>query len=109
MNEMNLTNLSALNDVLDFLVVRRGAMLHTGLNNAVRSTGSFNHGSPFTDRQSQGFLHVNILARLAGQNGWHGVPVIGRSDVDGMNIIAFEDPPKIFVGLGSVRSKTFPG
>ena len=46
-----------------------------------------------------GFSHVDVLARLAGENRHPGVPVVGRGDHDGVDFLVVEHAPEVVFEL----------
>ena len=48
------------------------------------------HLAAFGDRQRQRLLAVHVLARLAGVDRHQRVPVVGRGDDDGVDVLAVE-------------------
>ena len=61
------------------------------------------HGPPLAHRDRSRLLDVDVLARLASVDGLHRVPVIGRSDHDGVDVLAQTN-----VAIVGVRSDPGP-
>jgi hypothetical protein len=60
------------------------------------------HGPQHLDRLvdivRQGLLAVDVLAGAEGRQRDDGVPVVGRGDADGLNILAVDDLAEVVVG-----------
>ena len=61
---------------------------------------------PFADGVRQRLLAVNVLARLRGLDGTEGVPVVGRGDDDGIDVLAAEELAEVCVG-GAAGERAF--
>jgi hypothetical protein len=45
----------------------------------------------------EGFLQINVLARLHSRDSLYGMPVIGRADTDSVNVVASQQVAKVTV------------
>ncbi len=98
-HEVHVTDLAALDDLLDLLVMRRRSMLRAVLDDAVVLPGCLDHLPPLDDVVAERLFDVDILARLAGEHGGNGVPVIRRGDQHGMDVLPIQRPAEILVAL----------
>jgi len=74
-----------------------GAALGAGLDDLLVFAGGVHELAAFPDVVGDGFLDVNILARLHGPDGSEGMPVIGRGDGDDVDVLVFEHLPDVGV------------
>ena len=65
------------------------------------------HRAAFLDVVRQRLLHIHVFARLTGEHGWNGVPMIGRCDPHGVQVLLFEQSAKILVLLRQRASPFF--
>jgi hypothetical protein len=65
-------------------------MLRAGLYDAVVLAGGPDHLAAFRNRVADRFLHVHVLARLAGIDGHQRMPVIWRGDYQSVNVFAIQ-------------------
>ena len=72
-----------------------GTVLRTGLNHAPMTASRFNHGTPFMEIVTDGLLDIDILAGFTGPDRLQGMPVIGRGQRDGMQVITFQQSSEI--------------
>ena len=59
--------------------------------------GGLDHLAALVNGHGQGLLHVDVLARLAGLDRLDGVPVVGRGDDHGVDVLAVEHAAKVLV------------
>ncbi len=76
-----------------------GAILGTHLDNPAITSRRLDHLPALVDRPAERLLAIDVLARLAGQHGDGGVPVVGRGHEHGVDVLAVEDAAKILVGI----------
>ncbi len=81
------------------LRVRGAARLHADLDDALVLAGGLDHLAAFPDVVGERLLHVDVLARLAGQDGPEGVPVVGRRVDQGVHVLVVEDTPEVLHDL----------
>ena len=82
--------------------VGRGALLGAHLDElAGLVAGGDDHGA-FGGVVAAGLLDVDVLAGLYAGDGHGGVPVVGRGDGDGVDIVGGEDLAEVLLGLWSV-------
>ncbi len=81
------------------MVVLAGVDQVAHLGDALVLLGRGHHGPALGDPVRQRLLAVDVLAGLAGQDGRDRVPVVGRGDHDGVDILAVEHLAEIVVGL----------
>ena len=60
------------------------------------------HQPAFADVVSAGLFHIDMLARIAGQDRGRGVPVIGRGDPHGIDRRIVQDTSQILSDLASL-------
>ena len=78
-------------EILEGLVTgRAGAALRAHLDHAAVLAGRGDHLPAFPDVVGQRLLDVDVLARLAGPDGGQGVPMVGRGDDDGVDVLVVE-------------------
>ena len=61
--------------------------------------GDLDHGLALGDGQRQRLLAVDVLALAHGVDGDQGVPVVGRGDDDGVDVLAVEQLAEVLVGF----------
>ena len=71
------------------------AALRAVLHHDLVAAGGLEQQSAFAEVVAARLLHVDVLARLAGQNGRRGVPVIGRGDDHGVDRLVVEHAPQV--------------
>ncbi len=64
-------------------------------------TSGGDHRPAFANGDRGRFLDVDVLARLAGVDRLHGVPMIGRGDHDRVDVLAETDVTVVAVGFDS--------
>ena len=67
-----------------------GAALRARLHDPFVFARRLNHFAPFPDVVTDRLLHVNVLARLHGQNRGERMPVVRCRDADGVEVLQFE-------------------
>src|SRR6266480_5432918 len=88
---------TAANDARHLGVMWGGPLLGAHLNDSVMATRRFDHRPSVLNIMGEWFFHINVLPRLAGEHRGNGVPVVGRGDEHGVDVLSFEQPAKIFV------------
>jgi len=68
-----------------------------GLENHAVATDRFDHRATLGNRQRHRLFAVNVLTSFGGHNGHHRMPVVGRDNSDGVNIIAGQKLAEIHV------------
>ena len=68
----------------------RRAAMHADLDDPVVLPRRVDHRPALDDRHRQRLLDVHVLARPAGGDHLDGVPVVGRRDHDGVDVLAIE-------------------
>ena len=58
------------------------------------------HPLAFVDENRERLLHIDILARRAGHDGEHGMPVVGRGHHHSIDVLVLVHLAKIAVALG---------
>ena len=89
--------------------VLRAAPLRADLHHAVVAPRGLDHQPALADVVSTGFLDVDVLAGIAGENRGRRVPVVGRGDDDRIHGAIVEDPPHVFVGPGGLAGGALDG
>lgn len=74
-----------------------GAALGAVLDDAVVFAGGFNALAAFEDVVAAGFLDVDVFAGLASPDGDEGMPVVGRGDGDGVDVVVFQELADVVV------------
>src|SRR5690606_18529085 len=80
------------------------AALSADLDHTAVFPGSLNHLASFSQCIGNRLLDVHIFARLTGPDCLKGVPVIGCSDGNGINVRIFEKSAKIELSAGAISS-----
>jgi len=85
--------------------------LHTaGLEDAIVTPHGVDHSPGLFDRLRQGFLAVDILARLGGLDDRNRVPVVGGRNHDGVDIVPGDHLAEVAVGIATlVRAAALAG
>ena len=73
----------------------RRPAVNADLDDPVVLPRRLDHRPALDDRHRQRLLDVDVLARVAGGDHLDGVPVVGRGDHDGVDILAIEDRAEI--------------
>ena len=72
------------------------APLRADLDHAVVLARRLAHLVALVDGLRQRLLDIDVLARLAGQDGGAGVPVVGSGDDHAVDVLVLEHPAKVF-------------
>jgi hypothetical protein len=80
--------------------VRATAPLRAHLHDPLMTRSGFEHRAAFVDGLCKGLLNIHILAGLAGENGWQGMPMIGCGNQHHIDIFPVEDSAEILDGIG---------
>jgi hypothetical protein len=83
----DLANLATLNPLDRFLVNRTRPAMQANLRDAARLLGSLYHLTAFMNGETQRLFNIHILASAAGVDHLQGMPVIGRGDHHGVDIV----------------------
>ena len=73
--------------------------LRAHLHDPVVPPGRLDHPPAFADREREGLLDVDILARVARHDRLDGMPVVGRGDDHRVDVLLVEDAAEILVPL----------
>ena len=57
------------------------------------------HPLAFVNEERHRLLDVNVFAGRAGHHGHHGVPMVGRGDDNGLDVLIVEQLAKVAIGL----------
>src|SRR5574344_202192 len=68
-----------------------GTLLAAHLHNAVVLTYGFFYGKTFGDGVGQRFLTINVFTGLAGIDGHEGMPMVGSSYFDGVDVMTIQE------------------
>ena len=80
-------------------------MLRAGLHDAVVAPRRLDHRAAFADIVRERLFDVDVFASLAGEHRDGGVPVVGRGDMNGVDVFPLQQPPEILIRL---RLRTGP-
>jgi hypothetical protein len=83
-----------------FVIHGIGAKLRPELERFFRFRDGIVNLEAFFEIAREGLFPINMFARLHGIDGHLGVPIVHRSDNDGIDILAFEKFSVIAVGVG---------
>ena len=78
-------------------VLLAGSQLAAGLEHAIELADRLDHRRAFVDRQRQRLLAIHVLARLARLDRRDGVPMVGRGDEHGVDVLAGEHVAEVVV------------
>ena len=91
-------------DELDRRADRRPAAIHRAdLHDLPVPRRRFHHLSPFPHGVRRGLLDVDVLSGLQGPDGGERMPVIGRGDDDGVDVLVVHHAPQILDEAGLER------
>ena len=88
--DFDVADLPALHELERLPHAGHAAALHAHLAHASELPRPLRHHAALLHVVAAGLLHVDILARLHCPDGHQGVPVVGRGDRDGVDILAVE-------------------
>ncbi len=74
--------------------------MRADLDHTLRAPCRFHHSATFENGEGNRFLDIDILARCARVNGLDRVPVIGRGNHHGVDILALKYLAEIGIGVG---------
>ncbi len=77
------------------MIVLAGVDQVAHLADALVLFDGLHHGSAFLDAVRQRLLAIDVLSGLARHDRGDSVPVVGRGDDDGVDILAIEHAPKV--------------
>ena len=75
--------------------MRRRAMLHTRLDYPIVTARGFDHGAPLFDIVRERLFDIDVLASLAGHHHRNCMPMIGRGDMNCIDLFQFEQLPEV--------------
>jgi hypothetical protein len=91
----------------DFDGVRRRALLVANLNHLavflLRGDEQFTFAGVLAGR----FFYIDMLARLEAVNSERGVPVVGRGDGDGVDVLRLKGFAEVALRLGGIAKRFF--
>ena len=87
--------LAAVDVLLGGEVLRPGALLSAHLDDPLVLASRVDHLAPFPDRDRQRLFDIHVLARLAGLDRGHGMPVVGGRHDDGIDVTTIQDAPEV--------------
>ena len=87
---------------------RARALLQADRRNAFRISGGLDQQLAFTNGVADGFFEIQILARLQSLNRRNRMPMIWRSDDDGIYVFAVKDAAKIGYGVNTFAAFAQP-
>ena len=73
--------------------------LRAHLHHPVVAPRRLDHPTALADGERERLLGIDVLARIAGHDRLEGVPVVGRGDDHGIDVLLVEDPAEILVPL----------
>jgi hypothetical protein len=79
-------------------VVGAGALLAADRADALRSPGLVDHDAALAQHQRQRLLDVDVLAGPQRRHRHQGVPVVGRGDDDGVDVLVVEHLSEVVQG-----------
>ena len=79
------------------------ALLATHLQDAVVSTHGTLYGQSLGDGIGQRLLQIDVLAGLERMDGHEGMPVVGRGNLDGIDILTLEHTLILFIDVATHR------
>ena len=92
----------ALEDPLDAVAnTRRAAALRADLQQFSRPPTSSGHQPPFADVVATRLFHVDMFAGVECQDGRGGVPMVGRGDHHGIDVVVVQHAAQVGHGRGS--------
>ena len=100
---LHVADLPALHEVERFPHAGRAAALHAHLAHASELPRPLRHHAAFLHVVAAGLFHVDVLARLHRPDGHEGVPVVGRGDRDGIDVLAVQKAADILHVGGRVQ------
>ena len=83
---------------LDVVLAR--ALLHSDLADALVDSGRIDHARSLLDPEGERLFHVDVFARVEGVDGDRSVPVVGRGDQNGIDLLKFQQLRVIGEALG---------
>ena len=92
---LHVADLPALHEVERLPHASHAAALHAHLAHASELPRPLRHHAALFHVVAAGLLHVDILARLHRPDGHQGVPVVGRGNRDGVDILAVQEAADI--------------
>ncbi len=104
---MHVLEAAALDQFRSFHEMRRGPVLGAREEDSLRRGGSLDHRLAFEDVVSQRLLYVDVLSRPDRINSGQGMPVIGRGDVDRVDVPVVNSPPVVLANLASSARQSF--
>src|SRR5262249_32600261 len=98
MDLVNLAEPAGTHNLVRLLELGHRPLLHADLNDAPMLILRLDHDLPFGAIVGERLLDIDILAGGAGSHGHRHMPVVGASDDDGVDVLAFEEGMEILEG-----------
>ena len=67
------------------------------MEDALIFAGGLHHGAGFVNGEGERLFAIDIFARFAGGDGEEGVPVVGRGDDHGINVLPRQQITEVFI------------
>ena len=96
---MNLAEIALADEFLGRAIVTPATLLGAHLHHAVVLTGHLGHPLALVDKERHRLLDVDVLAGRAGHHRLQGVPMVGRGDHHGLDVLVIEHFAKVAIGL----------
>ena len=95
----DVADLPVADQVIGHLPARVGGRLDADGHHALVLLDRLGHATGLVDRVGHRLLAVDVLLRLAGVDGHLGVPVVGRGDDHGVDVVVLQDLAIVDLGL----------
>src|SRR5262245_7571227 len=89
-------------------IVELASLLTARLENDVILRNCFDDPPTFSNVVSERFFAVDVLFRLSREDARNGMPVVRGRDDDGVDVLAFDDLPKVAVSVAEGKVLLFP-
>ena len=96
---MNLAEIALPDKLLGRSIVTPAALLGAHLHHAVVLAGHLGHPLAFVDEERHWFFDVDVFASRAGHHGHHGVPMVGRGDHHGLDVLVIQHFAEVAIRL----------
>ena len=106
-DEMDVPKCPALDDLGSLLQVRSGAVLRTRQKHRLGACRGSHHGLAFKDVVPQRLLDIDVLAGLERCDGGKRVPVVGRRDVNCIDVLVVQHPAIVLPELADAAREFF--
>ena len=90
------------NELADLANSRNRAVLSAGLKDSAPAAHGLDDAPALVNVERNGLFAIDIFARFDGIDAHEGMPVIGRGDHDGVDVIARQQFPVIIVSGASL-------